>query len=862
MPPRPTARCCRATLAPHHAPIEAVWVTDDVLSRAFQQYVQATAPRKRSVSSAPGPLYHRQRLGRRRMTDLNSFQSTGSIPVWALPNAPDMTKWQWQPPKPPSFWPQLPQVQNAVETDSGPLLAEPEAEMQPLVAPEPPEKLALGETAAVREEIVLQTLYETSRPLGLKLQALFNEIFPTARDFTQKFRSFAKLLSKEISDGRLRGPQIFEVYGLGRRAFVRAKRTMPQVTGSSLLPLLSSVIEGIKATENRNPGFLRSSPHHWAILIKHLARHSADVKTARLFALLMESMPRICRFKTRGAILNVLSAYFRVWQGSSINGTTTENVEIETTQAFHLAAIWAGRADLYQNNVRSELALKRLKYARTYLEVARKCHERAQRFSFKAAHLLSDDKQIIGYLAEGLRTHHPRVHRSLFVIATRLTGTRVGKWTRLRFNWLHILARLPNIRQSQFKSLLQLFPKRGPGALSHTEFGDLLLLHWESNGMLTDLRSIRKIWKKLRGEEDSTALAALAFAINAKTPPEQSTAILWSFWDFIHLQVGVKTITKQMLSLSNSQNLSVAFLKRLAWTSGDYRTALMLHDILVKQAGKDTNAWGPAFWDKYVTQNMKRPRYCLVNPVVLVEKLLGSARPAESVCQEIEPQDSSGKSELKHRQLRRIRESISIISISPSLTERQRFRHTAAFTKYLAKVQGFLTARDMASLTDVITEVLKRGQGGSTQRLRWYLGMVLEQLGEEACTQVGMILKRRREWNGRQLASRMTPEQPMLKPHTSSDLHRQHYEGPHQGRTWPLWRYHLPKNRQRVKLCRARRKTNIHISRRRVHDERPHETRNCQGQGETEAPPPSNGDAFDALCEGSHRQEIDPRAFF
>lgn len=833
-------------------------MTDEVLNRAFQQYVHATGHKKRAVSSAPGPLYHRQRLGRRRMTELNSFQSAGSIPVWALPNAPDMTKWQWQPPRPPSFWPQMPQVEAEVEveakTNSSPLLPEPETEILPLIAPEPPTTLAVRENATTGEQIMLRTLAETAPPLGLELQALLNNSFPTASDFAKRYRIFAKSLRKEIADGRLRGPQIFEVYDLGRRALERARRQMPQATMPSLLHLLDHVIGGIKVAKRLNPGFLRTSPHHWAILLKHLARSGASTKSAQLFASLMESMPPRCRFKTRGAILNVLSAFFRIWQGLSIQGNPPAGLELEAAQESRLAAMWAGRADVYLDSIRSELALERPKHARAHLKLAKRCHEKALRFTSKAAHLLSDDGQLIDVLADALKTHDPRVHRSLFVIATRLTDSQ-GRWTRLRYNWLQTLARLPNIQQSRFKSLLQLFPKRGYGALTHAELGDLLLIHWESTGMLKGRRSARRIWKKIRGENDTEAMAALACAISATQDPQRCTAIFWSFWNFVHLRVGMKTVIKQMLSLSKTQNLSVGFLKRLAWTSGDYRTALLLHDIVVEQAGKDTNAWGPAFWEKYVTQNMRRPTSSLVNPVVLVEKLLSSARPAEAVCQATggEPLDKGKESYLKDRQIMRIRESIKIIARAPALTERQRFRHTSAFTNHLANVQGFLTAPDLASLTDVITEALKRGEGGSTQRLQWYLGIVFEQLGEEACVKVGLILKRRREWNGRQLTDRLTPEEPVVEQQTTSDLHRKHYNGPHHGRTWPLWRYLVSKNPREDKLRRARKKANARVHELHNHDERPHET---------EAQPSLDGDPFSALCEGSHRREIDPRTSF
>lgn len=745
------------------------------------------------------------------MTELNSFQSAGSIPVWALPNAPDMTKWQWQPPRSPSFGHQMPQVEDEVEVeiDSSPSLPELETEIQSSIAPEPPETSVLRETATTGEQIMLRTLAETTPPLGLQLQALLNNTF-SSEDFAKRYYAFAKSLKREISDGHLRGPQIFEVYALGRRALERARRQMPQVRVPKVFPLVQSVILGIKAAKELDPSFLRTSPHHWAILLKHLARLDANAKSAQLFAALMESMPPRCRFRTRGAILNVLGAFFKLWQGSSIQGNPPEGVEPEAAQALHLAAMWAGRADGYLDRVRSEVALKRIKNARAHLEVAENCLGKASRFASKAAHILSDDRQLVVILAGALKTLDPGVHRSLYVIATKLTDSQ-GKWARLRYNWLQILARMPNIQQSRFKKLLQLFPRRGYGALTQTELVELLLLHWESTGMLKDRQRLRKIWKRTMAEDETKVMAALAYAINATQHPDRCTAIFWSLWDFMQSRVGMRTVIKQMLSLSETQSLSVGFLKRLAWTSRDYRAALMLYDIRVKQAGKDTNAWGPTFWEKYVTQNMRSSKNSLVNPVVLVEKLLSSARPAEAVRQTtcVEPQDQDKQSYSKLRQIMRIRESIKIIAGAPALTERQRFRHTSAFTKYLINVQGFLTARDLASLTNVITETLKRGAGGSTQRMRWYLGIVLEQLGEEACVQVGLILKRRREWNGRQLAGRVTPEEPAVEQQTASDLHRKHYRGPHHGRTWPLWRYLVPQNRRRVKFQRAREKANM-----------------------------------------------------
>lgn len=750
------------------------------------------------------------------MTELGSFQSGGAMPVWALPNAPDMTKWTWEPPRPLSCSPKLSQQ----ETEPGLPLA-PEVTSQPGEPPQPSGTPANVRSETAKAQAAPSQFEDMRSPLGAGLQALYNTSFRTGKDFNMRFQSFLRLLQLEISLGKLRGMQIYMVYILARRVFVRAARDLPELEGASQLPLMSAIIEGMGAAKKLNPGFVTAQPRYWKILLKNLAREEIGEKAAGLFVLIMETMPVRCRFKTRGAMLNVLHSYFKIWQTPTIRGKPVKKYWPDASQSLGLASMWAGRVNDPCKTCIANLALGQVEQARLHLDKAQRIHEKARRFMLKTAYLMSDDRVLNKRIAEALKRHDPRVHRSLFVIATRLSSPSEVSWTRAHHNWLQILARLPWVDHSRFKKLLHLFPKRGRAALSHVELCDLFLLHWNSQGLLKRNLETRLFWSKTKGKDDSMAFAALALAINANHHPEECTVLLWSFWEFIRLRPGSKTVVKQILSISKHSSLSSGFLQRLAWTSNDARIVFLLHDVLVKQTGKQHNFWWPAFWDKFASQFSKMWKYPMIDPLAIAEKMLGphpDERPVDTLLQtsnskqlegtkvrlpgnhivENDPQ-SRNKPNKEIRQILRIKSSLKILTAAPQLTERQRIHYVASFTKFLAKVQGFLTARDLSSLTAVVTRVLDRGDVGSTERLKWYLGVIYEHLGEKACAQVGLTMRLRRDAIWR----RQRDEPTSIKEETGQQrvvtLLQKDYQGPHTGKVWPLWRYHVPKNRVRTK---------------------------------------------------------------
>jgi len=80
-----------------------VWISDSALAAAFSRYCLVSKTRQRHISSVPGPLESRRRLGKRQLGDLSTFRYSAAPPPWALPGLIDFSQWQWEPPQSPSM---------------------------------------------------------------------------------------------------------------------------------------------------------------------------------------------------------------------------------------------------------------------------------------------------------------------------------------------------------------------------------------------------------------------------------------------------------------------------------------------------------------------------------------------------------------------------------------------------------------------------------------------------------------------------------------------------------------------------------------------------------------------------------------
>jgi hypothetical protein len=97
---RPTA-CRLAVQRGIRATSEAVWITDDVLSKALQRFCLIRRSSKRDASSVPGPMESRRRIGKRRIANLSeAVQTPGQDfgALWGMGGALERQQWQWEAP--------------------------------------------------------------------------------------------------------------------------------------------------------------------------------------------------------------------------------------------------------------------------------------------------------------------------------------------------------------------------------------------------------------------------------------------------------------------------------------------------------------------------------------------------------------------------------------------------------------------------------------------------------------------------------------------------------------------------------------------------------------------------------------------
>lgn len=790
MPPRPTSRCYRALQSHTNAPAEAVWVTNDILIRALQRYIDVSRAHRRMVSYAPGPMYHRKRFGRRQMTELNSLQSAGTLPVWALPNGPDMMQWQWQPPKS-DLWSPWPPPSPSLTPS--PLLSPlpppaPVPSMAPLaLAPEPkPEPEALLQPPLQPDRIEPE-IVEENRPrnswksLHDHLHDIRTNHVTSIRAYVDKSLDFFNRFQRTLSEGGISGSAAADVYKTAIRDAFIVDRRFPAESRWFRLRLLSCLASGTKsAREAGHTLLLRPTDMY----MMQLAECEPDENNAELLEFAMDNLRTKSGPKFYGIVLTTLDRFFNPWRGIELHGNPDQCDWPEVSQSSHLAYIWAGRCKRACQDVEALLANGQAQEARRQLAIAKRCFARLQRFTLKSASLMSNDLIVTGKIADALKRYDPEQYRTLYTQATILLGGENTSWSRTKYNWLQVLAQLPKISTNQFNRLLDLFARRGHAALSQTELCHLLLLHWESTGKIPPGGRTHHIWNRHRGDKDHTALAALALAVNKQVTPTVCTGAFWGFWDILRSQGGFKGFLRQLSLLSRREKLSDGFLKRLAWTSNDHRIALFIHNISLRQQSKSatTNLWYPPFWEKFAGRLRTRWKHPRLDPIHLIKKLLAPdpelhscppSPPAKVSCHSRERFDKfdtqprtaqaaphrdlvpsgresdlqKSRQKIHQMQVARLKFGLKLLVNARQVTDRQVLRAVTDFTKVLANKQGHLSASDLATLTSVMMRTLDKGQIGSKERLRWYLGVICRFLGEDACTRVGLILQRRRDAN-------------------------------------------------------------------------------------------------------------------
>ncbi|RGP65632.1 hypothetical protein FLONG3_9135 [Fusarium longipes] len=87
----------RSATRPVPSSPEGIWVTNAMLARAIERFHHVYPVPRRSLSSCPGPLESRRRLGKRHMTAVVPDSYASPFP-WSIELPIDLGKWTWQAP--------------------------------------------------------------------------------------------------------------------------------------------------------------------------------------------------------------------------------------------------------------------------------------------------------------------------------------------------------------------------------------------------------------------------------------------------------------------------------------------------------------------------------------------------------------------------------------------------------------------------------------------------------------------------------------------------------------------------------------------------------------------------------------------
>lgn len=102
MPLRCAVACCRSGIHPTSpSSPDAVWITNAVLNRAIERFHHAHPIPCRRLSSCPGPIESRRRLGKRHMTAIIPESRASPLP-WTIDLPYNLGEWTWEAPNAPA----------------------------------------------------------------------------------------------------------------------------------------------------------------------------------------------------------------------------------------------------------------------------------------------------------------------------------------------------------------------------------------------------------------------------------------------------------------------------------------------------------------------------------------------------------------------------------------------------------------------------------------------------------------------------------------------------------------------------------------------------------------------------------------
>ncbi|KAH8884453.1 hypothetical protein GQ53DRAFT_661699 [Thozetella sp. PMI_491] len=715
MPPRPASRCRRALQSQVVSARDNVWISDGQLAAAFERYCCISRQVRRKASNVPGPLESRRRLGRRQIAALNAIHNTQSLPLWALSNTADLTRWQWQAPSSASEREERQSHQTQTNFSSEPWVTWPSSVRQWVC-----ETMRLGNASQPAPTAVAETSGQQPQPAqsltklaetGINSASLEEDIarfraLPTNTNMDLVVSDFHQLVDQfrqSLYLGHITEKDLPSLAGQLWKAFDARWAGCPSA-GSLGLSLHAAILSGITSSPTLNLAAVEASL--WNSLLVQISKLPANDELSRLFERIMHSIPETRLALISDGILSVLRTFFSSW-------TSATNAYADLAHTLRLIE-----------------------------------------------ETISMDTQIQA-IASALRHVSQLEHGELVEEALRLLPTPdpadLERSHQVRYAWLSVMAHMPLVQQ---EFMLDIGTRLGdiPGAqeLDIMEICSLALSQWNSRGYLLpesmpDLAP--HLYQVVWFGKESTVLASLFSVIFDLFPPNYRGLFVSLFLLLKGLGPShdvVDSFRALASSLpassspptSSSDGVRVSLLQEVALAAKDHNIAMSIHRLykyhLYTPGGPE---WDPAVFRGYVRTMVLDPN---LPPAAIWESLdIDMHEPGPHSASKF-PRSvmTRHRGDFGEQRAKIIQELALGFSLAPHLRNRVALRHVSQCIHFLTAYDGKVPVSALKAIYQVVSRDLAKGRPGRTTRLQWFMSLISQHMGAEEAERCGLLLER------------------------------------------------------------------------------------------------------------------------
>ncbi|KAK4233821.1 hypothetical protein C8A03DRAFT_47718 [Achaetomium macrosporum] len=715
----PAASQCRRALQRQIVPgRDAVWITEGLLTSAFERFCLVSRTWNRKASNVPGPLESQRRLGRRRMGDTSTWHCPPTLPSWAFTVPLNLSQWTWKPPSPARS---VGHNQSHQDLDPQPgLLALLDEWLQGSVSREAGELRKAPTTTTLPSAIDARA----SRTFAADMDAFQwaathgdDKAFAShSNNICRQFRQRIILGEASPEDVLLVSAEVWETL---------RRRLQGSPLGHRLsLSFCRAVLSGLTNSKVFPPNLVDAP--FWNALLAEMTKLPADDGLCNLLVKVMAAVPAIHRPHVSEGVLSVFGRFFSAW-GCSPHAPNNSEIR---------RLLDVGRLGKHAENPKKLSALPR------HLRQARAISEALHDFTPEGTH---------GFISA--------VHRlALSTKADLPKGRRA-----LRYSWLYVLAQLPHVNQEclfdaaadfSAPSLKTIKP------LTCVEVCSLLLTQWASRDYLPRRHAVYQFYR-WHCTCDRAALASLFLAVFRHKTTATTRHLFRSAWKFL-AKLGQKNEVVVSLKFeadrhsrygADKHRIPVRMLEDLAWTSNDHHIAIAIRDLWRGQINSENRQpdFYPGVFEKYTED--------IVND---------SDLPPSTIWRVLDINHFEGRWRKKsltwklrrHRGTFGRRRAAVVERVSRAfagahhLSKRSVIRHVSHGLFFIRAVKGKVPASVLLTMYHLVTQDLWQQKLGITKRLLWWLSLVEKQYGLDVAWACRLTLRRWRKRLIRQLRSK------------------------------------------------------------------------------------------------------------